>query len=222
MISIDGITKTYGGYESAKCVALSDISIKINQGEMIAIIGPSGSGKSTLLKIIAGIERPDFGTVNVNGIDLNTLNESNIAEFRKKNIGFVFQNFKLFNELTAFDNVLLIGVLNGEKISIAKKKAEKFLSATGIIKKKDLYPYQLSGGEQQRVAIARALMTENGLILADEPTGNLDSYNSSLIMDLFKHINKEMGSTVVFITHSNDMAAYADRIISIKDGKITY
>lgn len=222
MISINSLTKTYGIHGQSKCNALSDISIEIKKGEMVGIVGPSGSGKSTLLKIIAGFERSDSGTVIINGIDLNKYNESQLAEFRKSNIGFVFQNFKLFNELNALDNVLLIGALNGIKPKIARRKAEDLLLTTGILEKKNLYPYQLSGGEQQRVAIARSLMSENGLILADEPTGNLDSVNSNLIMSLFKDLNKRLGITIVFITHSNEMAAYADRIINIKDGKINH
>ena len=218
IIRLENITKEYGG--KVKTIALSNINLEINEGEFIAILGPSGSGKTTLLLILGILDRPTQGKVYINNKDVTRMSDSEISKIRNEYIGFVFQNYNLIPRLTVFQNVELPLVARG----IPKKKREeiviealKLVGIESLIKKK---ASELSGGQQQRVAIARALAQNPKIILADEPTGNLDSVNAKIVMDTFKKINEELKTTIVVVTHDKEVASYARRKIFIRDGKI--
>lgn len=197
--------------------AVDDISLNIRDGEFIVIIGPSGSGKSTLLQLIGGLDRPTVGSVQIDGIVSSKANEKKLAQIRREKIGFIFQNFNLIPTLTARENVEAAISRHSAKDSIV---AEAKLKIVGLEKRANHIPSLLSGGEQQRVAIARALVNDPGIILADEPTGNLDSRTGEEIMSLLRDLNKKSGKTVILITHSEYAKKFADRVIEIKDGKV--
>ncbi len=198
---------------------LKDVSISIGKGEVIAIVGPSGSGKSTLLNMLGGLDNPTSGEIIINGIELSQMNAKELTAFRRRNIGFIFQNYNLVSILNAYDNILL--PLQLDKKDIDDEYIESIVSTLGIEDKLSNMPTSLSGGEQQRVAIARALSTKPSIILADEPTGNLDSKNGEEVMKLIQNSAKAFNQTVAIVTHDSNVANLADRIIGIKDGQVT-
>ena len=199
--------------------ALRDINLEVNQGEFISIMGESGAGKTTLLNIIASLDRPTSGNIYLNGEDLIRLKDSELASFRRKKLGFVFQDFNLLDQFSNRDNIYLPLVLSDEKEDLMIKRLDDLKERLGIEKILDKYPYQISGGQKQRIAIARALITKPELLLADEPTGALDSSSSNMILDLFKRVN-DLGQTVLMVTHSLNAASYAKRVLFIKDGVV--
>lgn len=205
--------------EDVQTKALNEVNLEIKQGEFVAIMGPSGCGKSTLMNILGTLDTPTSGTYFFYDKEVNKMNESQLTAFRKGNIGFVFQNFNLIDELTVFENVELPLVYLGDKASERKKKVMDVLDRMRIAHRAGHLPQQLSGGQQQRVAIARAVVTGCPLILADEPTGNLDSTNGIEVMELLSELNRQ-GTTIVIVTHSRRDAAYAHRIIHLLDGQI--
>lgn len=205
--------------EDVQTRALSNVNLEIKQGEFVAIMGPSGCGKSTLLNILGTLDIPTSGKYFINEKEMTKMNENQLSSFRKKNIGFVFQSFNLIDELTVFENVELplvyLGIQKKERIS----KVMNVLEQMNIAHRVKHFPQQLSGGQQQRVAIARAIVTDCPLILADEPTGNLDSTNGIEVMTLLQQLNKQ-GTTIIMVTHSERDASYANRVIYLLDGKI--
>jgi len=200
--------------------ALRGVDLKIKRGEFAVIMGPSGSGKSTLLNLLGGLQKPTGGKVFINGVDLSTLNENQLAIFRRKNVGFVFQAYNLIPTLTAIENVELPMIFYNIPTNERKKRAEALLASLGLGDRLHHRPSELSGGEQQRVSIARALANNPEIILADEPTGNLDTKTGGKIMEEMVKVNREFGKTIVMVTHDPEVAHFGDRIIHIRDGKI--
>ena len=200
--------------------ALDNVSLDIKEGSFIAIMGPSGSGKSTFLNLIGGLDRPDKGAVFVNKTDLNKLRDKKLAAYRNKRIGFIFQSFNLQSIYTALENVMLPLYFSGNNIKNRKKKAEEVLKMVGLGQRMKNKPGQLSGGEQQRVAIARALVNEPEILLADEVTGNLDSKTGKTVVSLIRNLNKQRKITVIMVTHDQEMAKFADKVIRLRDGQI--
>lgn len=200
--------------------ALRGVDLKIKRGEFAVIMGPSGSGKSTLLNLLGGLQKPTGGKVFINGVDLSTLNENQLAIFRRKNVGFVFQAYNLIPTLTAIENVELPMIFYNISPNERKKRAEALLTSLGLGDRLHHRPSELSGGEQQRVSIARALANNPEIILADEPTGNLDTKTGGKIMEEMVKVNREFGKTIVMVTHDPEVAHFGDRIIHIRDGKI--
>ncbi|WP_373598581.1 ABC transporter ATP-binding protein [Paraclostridium bifermentans] len=211
------LSKTYGSKES-KVKALTDININIEKGEFVAIIGPSGSGKSTLLHLLGGLERLSDGSIKVNGKDISKLKDKELAEYRRKEVGFVFQQYNLIPVLNVEENIELPLMLGNDDID--ENYINELIEILGLKERKTHLPSQLSGGQQQRVAIGRALATKPSIILADEPTGNLDSKTTEEVMELLKKSIKKFNQTLIVITHDTDIAQKADRIINIVDGKI--
>ena len=201
--------------------ALRGVNLSINDGEFTALVGPSGSGKTTLLQLIGLLDKPTTGSVTINGKDATSLNRNQRADLRKSAIGFVFQFFALIPTLTAYENVEMPLLLTGVKAPDRKKRVNEMLEAVGLLDRAHHRPDQLSGGQQQRVAVARALATNPKLILADEPTANLDTENGRQVMDIMKKLNKETGVTFVFATHDPRVIGYADRVVTLQDGVIT-
>ena len=218
ILEVKNLTKTYGKNETM-VKALDDVSLTIEQGEFVAIIGPSGSGKSTLLHILGGVDTPTSGSVIINGTDISQLDETALAIFRRRQIGLIYQFYNLIPILTVEENLTLPLLLDGQKPD--KRQIEDLILARGLEKRVKHLPNQRSGGQQQRVSIGRALVNNPALMLADEPTGNLDSENSKEIIALLRKFNKENNQTVIIITHDERIAMSADRVISIEDGKIT-
>lgn len=198
---------------------LDDVSIEIPPKQSVAVVGPSGSGKSTLLAVMAGLERPTSGSVSVNGVDLTSLDESGLARFRLNHIGFVFQAFHLIPTLTALENVAVPFELAGDADALSR--ARSLLHAVGLAARADHYPAQLSGGEQQRAALARACARRPPILLADEPTGNLDADSGAQVLALLRALHDEQGGTLVLVTHDPDLAASADRTIALRGGRVT-
>ncbi len=219
IITTSNLTKIYGSGATA-VTALDHVSLKIDPGEFVAIMGPSGCGKSTLLHLIGGLDKASEGSVAVDGHNLNDLNDDSLTELRRRKMGFVFQFYNLIPVLTALENAALPVTLDGLKSVEAHKKAAEWLTRFGLGDRLSHRPDQLSGGQQQRVAIARALVAEPQLILADEPTGNLDTKSSDEIAGLLRQVSKQYGRAVIMVTHDPRIAAYADRIIFLKDGKV--
>lgn len=199
---------------------LKGVEFEIGRGEFVAIMGASGSGKSTLLGLLAGLDTPTAGSIQVDGEEISGLNEDRMADLRGRKIGFVFQSYQLIPTLTAEENVLLPAELAGENGTEALGRARQLLETVGLGERRDHYPVQLSGGEQQRVALARAFMRKPPLLLADEPTGNLDSVNGRQVLELLLSLNRSEGATLVLVTHDRDLAAHATRIITLKDGLV--
>lgn len=210
--------KKYYGEGNALVRALDGIDLKVEKGEFVAIVGSSGSGKSTLLHMLGGLDIPSEGEVWVDGKELSKLNENQLAVFRRRKIGFVFQNYNLIPLLSVYENIILPRQLDGKKADY--KFVEELLSLLGLKEKMESFPNELSGGQQQRVAIARALATRPAILLADEPTGNLDSKASQDVISLMKAMNEHYSQTIVLITHNQEIAQLAGRIIRIEDGKI--
>lgn len=219
MIKLDDIFKIYTMGEN-EVFALNGVSLEIKEKEFVSIIGPSGSGKSTLMNIIGCLDVPSKGTYSIDGTNTNDLSENDLAQIRNKKIGFIFQNFNLLSKLTSIENVELPLIYMGMSALKRRKLAKEALERVGLGERINHKPKELSGGQQQRVAIARALASKPPVILADEPTGNLDSKSGKEIMEMIKELHKE-GKTIILITHDNEIAKSAERIIRISDGKIT-
>jgi putative ABC transport system ATP-binding protein len=216
VVQLSAVRKEYGD-----SIALDGLSLEIRAGEAVAAMGPSGSGKSTLLNLIAGLDRPTAGSVVVHGEDLGKLTEKGLALFRRRRIGMIFQFFNLLDDLPALDNVALAAQLTGTAAAQARRRALELLDELGIAGRRNTYPAQLSGGERQRVAVARALMNRPALLLADEPTGALDSRAGEQVMDLLLDLN-QIGQTLLLVTHDERLATRcASRVIEVVDGRVT-
>lgn len=218
MIKAENLTKVYRT-EEVETSALNQVNLQVKQGEFISIMGPSGCGKSTLLNILGLLDDITSGSYLFDGQEMAKLKESGRSKVRKQNIGFIFQNFNLIDELNVYENIELPLIYNGVKSAERKRKVEEIMERMNISHRKKHFPQQLSGGQQQRVAVARALVTEPKLILADEPTGNLDSKNGNEVMELLTDLHAK-GATIVMVTHSNYDASFSQKIIELKDGQI--
>ncbi len=219
IVQAENLTKVYGKGETA-VVALDHVNVRVNEGEIVAVMGPSGCGKSTLLHLLGGLDRATEGRVTIDGHVLTDLSDDALTQLRRRKIGFVFQFFNLVPILSSVENAALPLILDGANIGQARQKASEWLTKVGLGHRLASRPDQLSAGQQQRVAIARALITEPALILADEPTGNLDSRASDEIASLLQQVAKEWGRSVVMVTHDPRIAAFSDRIIFLKDGTV--
>lgn len=217
ILKTENLKKTYGSGE-AKVEALRGVNLTVNKGEFLSIVGTSGSGKSTLLHMLGGLDRPTDGKVIIDGKDIFSLNDEELTIFRRRKIGFVFQAFNLVPVMSVYENIVLPIELDGEKPN--QELVNEIISTLGLSEKLEAYPSQLSGGQQQRVAIARALASAPAIILADEPTGNLDSKTTQDVMGLLKVTSQKFGQTIVMITHNDEIAQLADRSIRIEDGMI--
>ena len=217
MLQVKNLEKFYRTDE-VQTIALNKLSFEVKEGEFVAIMGPSGCGKSTLLNILGLLDNPDGGSFKFNGEEISKYNERKRSQLRKHNVGFVFQSFNLIDELTVFENVELPLIYTGVKKAERKRRVEEVLEKMQIMHRRNHFPQQLSGGQQQRVAVARAVVNNPKLILADEPTGNLDSTNGNEVMDLLIDLN-EAGTTIVMVTHSEHDAKYSHRIIRMLDGQ---
>ena len=217
ILQVEHLTKTYGAGDTA-VRALDDVSLTVAAGEFVAIIGSSGSGKSTLLHLIGGVDRPTSGTVRVNGEDVFDRSDEELAVFRRREVGLVYQFYNLVPVLDVVENMCLPVLMDGRPVNQAR--LENMLHVLGLEGREHHLPNQLSGGQQQRVAIGRALMNAPAVVLADEPTGNLDSKNSAEIMHLLRKSNRELGQTLIVITHDEDIALLADRVLAIEDGRL--
>ena len=218
ILRVENLTKIYGKGEN-EVRALDDVSFSVNKGEFIAVIGPSGSGKSTLLHILGGVDRPTSGRVLMDGKDVYAQNEEQLAIFRRRQVGLIYQFYNLIPVLNVTENITLPVLMDGQKVN--RDRLKELITTLGLTGRENHLPNQLSGGQQQRVSIGRALMNAPAVVLADEPTGNLDFKNSKEIVDLLKISNEKYGQTLIVITHDESIALQADRIISIDDGKIT-
>lgn len=218
LLEVKSISKTYGNGE-ATVHALKDISFSVPKGEFVAIVGESGSGKSTLLNLVGALDMPTSGKVFIDGKDIFSMKDSNLTIFRRRNIGFIFQSFNLIPELNVEQNIIFPVLLDYQKPD--KKYLEELLTVLNLKERRHHLPSQLSGGQQQRVAIGRALITRPSLILADEPTGNLDTQNSSEVITLLKEATRKYQQTIIMITHSRSIAQTADRILQVSDGILT-
>lgn len=213
MIKIKDIHKSFGSLE-----VLKGIDLTINKGEVVSIIGPSGAGKTTLLQIIGTLDRPDKGTVEINGEDVSRLSKKKLSDFRNKHIGFVFQFHQLLPEFTAIENIMIPALIGGASKKAAKQRAEELLEFMGLSERASHKPAELSGGEKQRVAVARALVNNPDVILADEPSGSLDSKNKAELHQLFFDLRDKFGQTFVIVTHDEQLASITDRTIKMRDG----
>ena len=215
MIDIKNITKSFGSLQVLKC-----IDLHINRGEVVSIVGPSGAGKTTLLQIIGTLDRPDSGSVFVDDIDVTNLSQKRLSDFRNKHIGFVFQFHQLLPEFTAIENVMIPAYIAGVSQREAKQRAQELLEFMGLNDRASHKPNELSGGEKQRVAVARALINKPAVILADEPSGSLDSKNKEELHQLFFDLRDKFGQTFVIVTHDEQLASITDRTIHLKDGML--
>ena len=218
MIKTEKLTKLFTT-EEVQTKALNEVTLRVEQGEFVAIMGPSGCGKSTLLNILGTLDSPTSGSYSFEGKQVDKMNENQLTALRKGNLGFIFQSFNLIDELTVYENVELPLIYMGIKAGKRKVRVNKVLEKVNLLHRVNHYPQQLSGGQQQRVAIARAVVTDCKLLLADEPTGNLDSVNGIEVMELLSDLNRQ-GTTVIIVTHSQRDAMYAHRVIQLLDGQI--
>ena len=218
LLEVRSVSKTYGSGEAA-VEALKNVSFTVPKGEFVAVVGESGSGKSTLLNMIGALDTPTSGKVFIDGKDTFAMKEKNLTIFRRRNIGFIFQSFNLIPELTAEQNIIFPVLLDYQKPD--KRYLEELLTVLNLHDRRNCLPGQLSGGQQQRVAIGRALITRPALILADEPTGNLDTQNSSEVISLLKEASKKYEQTIIMITHNRAISASADRVLQVSDGVLT-
>ena len=218
ILKVENICKTYGSGEN-EVRALDNVSFSVEKGEFVAIIGPSGSGKSTLLHIIGGVDKPTSGKVYMDGNDIYAQNDEQLAIFRRRQVGLIYQFYNLIPVLNVTENITLPVLMDGQEVN--EKRLEELLSILKLEGREEHLPNQLSGGQQQRVSIGRALMNAPAVVLADEPTGNLDSKNSQEIIELLKLSNQKYDQTLIIITHDENIALQADRILAIEDGKIT-
>lgn len=216
MIQLEGITKSFGTLQ-----VLKGIDLTIDKGEVVSIVGPSGAGKTTLLQIMGTLDKPDLGKIVLNGTEINRLKGSELAAFRNREIGFVFQFHQLLPEFTALENVTIPALIQGNSAGIARKKAKEMLEFMGLAERASHKPSELSGGEKQRVAVARALINHPSVVLADEPSGSLDTRNKEELHKLFFDLRDKLGQTFVIVTHDEALAAQTDRTIHIVDGRIT-
>lgn len=217
ILRVENLTKSYGKGET-KVDALKNINLSINKGEFVAIVGPSGSGKSTLLHLIGGVDKPTSGKVFINDVDIYSLKEKDLSIFRRRNVGLIYQFYNLIPVLSAKENILLPAELDNRKID--KKYLDDLLKTLGLKERENHLPNELSGGQQQRTSIGRALINRPSIVLADEPTGNLDSKNSKEVLELLKLSVKRYNQTLIMITHDTNIALQADRVITIEDGII--
>ena len=218
ILRVENLTKVYGKGEN-EVRALDGVSFSVEKGAFVAVIGPSGSGKSTLLHILGGVDRPTGGKVFMDGKDVYAQNEEQLAIFRRRQVGLIYQFYNLIPVLNVTENITLPVLMDGQKVN--RDRLKELITTLGLTGRENHLPNQLSGGQQQRVSIGRALMNAPAVVLADEPTGNLDSKNSKEIVDLLKISNEKYGQTLIVVTHDESIALQADRIISIDDGKIT-
>ena len=216
MIDIKEVTKSFGNLQ-----VLKGINLHINKGEMVSIVGPSGAGKTTLLQIIGTLDKPDSGNIIIEGTDVSQLSTKKLSEFRNQHIGFVFQFHQLLPEFTAIENIMIPAFIAGVSRNKAKERAEELLALIGLSDRADHKPNQLSGGEKQRVAVARALVNNPAVVLADEPSGSLDSKNKAELHQLFFELRDKLGQTFVIVTHDEELAKLTDRTIHMKDGIIS-
>ena len=220
VIEVNNVSKTFGKGENLNQV-LNGASMSVEKGEFVSLMGASGSGKSTLLYLIGGLDRDFEGNISLCGEDIGSLKDKQLSDLRLKNVGFVFQFYNLVMNLNVEDNILLPQTMNGKKRSELKSALDEILEITGLTAKRKAMPATLSGGQQQRVAIARAVLGNPSVILADEPTGNLDSASTTEIMELFRKLNQEKGMTILQVTHSEQCAEYGTRIVRLDNGKTT-
>jgi putative ABC transport system ATP-binding protein len=218
-LDIRNVEKYYGNKGNV-VKAIDDMSFQVFRGEFVGVMGPSGSGKTTLLNTISTIDEVSSGHIYINGKDLTEINQKDIAKFRRENLGFIFQDFNLLDTLTIHENIALALTINRHKKQDIDSKVETAAAELGIEDILQKYPYEVSGGQKQRCACARALITDPKLILADEPTGALDSRSAQMLIEMISHLNKELGATILMVTHDSFTASYCDRILFIKDGKI--
>ncbi|AUJ23205.1 ABC transporter ATP-binding protein [Virgibacillus dokdonensis] len=219
ILQVDHIEK-YFGNKGNITKALNDISFKVDKGEFVGIMGPSGSGKTTLLNCISTIDTVTTGHITINGKDITTLKRKNLEKFRRDELGFIFQDFNLLDTLTAYENIALALSIQGEKPSKIQSNLQEIAEKLEISSVLDKFPYEMSGGQEQRVASARAIVANPSLVLADEPTGALDSKSSRLLLESFEKLNQELSTTILMVTHDAFTASYSNRILFIKDGKI--
>jgi putative ABC transport system ATP-binding protein len=219
MIEVKNVFKSFQLAESTVEV-LKNVNLDVERGDFISIMGPSGSGKSTLLYLMGGLDKVSNGTIRVNGVEIQTLNDEAESRMRRNDIGFVFQAYNLIDNLTLEENIMLPALLEGKKKKDVLKKAEGLMDTVGILHRRDHTPRELSGGEQQRTAIARALINDPAILFADEPIGNLDSKSGIGILELLRKINMEKGITILMVTHSEESTKYGKRIIRLKDGEV--
>lgn len=219
IIDISNVRRVYRMGEE-KIIALDNINLSVEKGECICLLGTSGSGKSTLLNMMAGLEKPTKGNIIIHGLHIEKMSEKKLAEFRQKNVGFVFQSYNLLPTLTALENVSLPLIFKGMPKALRDKKAKEMLEAVGLEGRLNHKPSEMSGGQQQRVSIARAFVSDPNIVFADEPTGNLDTKTTFEIMDLITSIAKKNDQTLVIVTHDTEISTYADRVVYIRDGNI--
>lgn len=219
LIALEGVTKEYHSGKMA-VPALRGVSLSIRKGEFVALVGPSGSGKSTLLNLLGGLDHPTAGTITVDGKNIATLSDSAMAQYRQRTVGVIFQSFNLLPQCTALQNVLIPSLLAGTDNASMREKVKQLFARVGLAGKERNKPAELSGGEQQRVAVIRALINDPEFLLADEPTGNLDTKNGEIVMDLLKKLVRSNGKTLLMVTHDAHLAEQADRRLHLVDGKL--